>query len=254
VDIAALREALALTRHQLAALLGAGPDRGLAVERPSFAVAAAPALPSALPADLLGRRPDVAASRARVEAALHDVAVAKADFYPNVDLRAFAGFASLGLSDLVDARSRVAGAGPALRLPIFDRKLLKNRLAAQTAEYDAAVAQYDETLIEALRDTSDRVASMRSIAEQRAEQDQALAAASEAYGLALARYRDGVGNYLSVLTVETEVLAQRRLAADLRARGYEVQIELIRALGGGFDAGIAISSAAAVRSTTRRSS
>ncbi len=254
VDIAALTESLDLMRHALAALLGAGPDRGLTIARPALAAAGTLTLPSTLPADLLGRRPDVIASRARVEAAGHDVDVAKAEFYPDIDLRAFAGFASLGLSGLVDAGSRVAGAGPALRLPIFDRQRLRSRLAARDADYDAAVEQYDETLVEALRDTSDGLASVRSVAEQRAEQQSALAAAREAYDLALARYRDGLGNYLSVLAVETEVLAQRRLEADLRARGYDTQIELIRALGGGFGGGVRLSSTEVRSITTGKSS
>lgn len=238
VDVSALEEAETLTRHQLAALLGQGPDRGLAITRPKLDDgAAAVALPSSMPADLLGRRPDVAASRLRVQAAGEDVAVAKAAFYPNVDLLAFAGFSSIGLSALADAGSRVAGVGPALRLPLFDRKALTGRLAARDADYDAAVEEYDETLIEALRDTSDRLASLHAVDEQRREQRAALDAAREAYGLAISRYREGVSGYLTVLSAETDVLTRRRRDVDLRARDFDSRIELMRALGGGFDGG-----------------
>jgi NodT family efflux transporter outer membrane factor (OMF) lipoprotein len=235
-DIAALEEAIALTRDRLAALAGEGPDRGLALGRPKLEARGAPlALPSRLPASLLGRRPDVVASRWRVEAAAHGIEAAKARFYPDLNLLAFAGFQSLGLSDFLEAGSRVAGAGPALTLPLFDGGRLRGELAARDADYDAAVARYDRTLVDALRDLGDRLASIRGVAAQAREQRAALATAREAYALALARYREGVGAYLSVLSVESQVLAQQRLEADLRARELDNRIDLVRALGGGFE-------------------
>jgi NodT family efflux transporter outer membrane factor (OMF) lipoprotein len=238
VAIEHLEEALDLTRHEIAALLGGGPDRGLEISRPQLGIAVTPpALPSRMPAELLGRRPDVIASRQRVEAASGDVAVAKASFFPSIDLLAFAGFKSLGLSHLVDADSRIAGAGPAVRIPLFDRGALQSNLAARTADYDAAVDGYNATLIEALRDTSDQLTSVRAVARQRDDQRLALDAARNAYDLALMRYRDGLGTYLTVLSVESEVLKQRQLAVDLRAREYATRIGLIRALGGGFGGG-----------------
>ena len=235
-NIAALEEAIALARDQLAALAGEGPDRGLALARPTLKLRGAPlALPSRLPASLLGRRPDVVASRWRVEAAAHGIEAAKARFYPDVNLLAFAGFQSLAPSDFLEAGSSVAGAGPALTLPLFDGGRLRSELAARDADYDAAVARYDETLVDALRDLGDRLASLRGVAAQVREQRAALATAREAYDLALARYREGVGAYLSVLSAETQVLAQQRLEADLRARELDNRIDLVRALGGGFE-------------------
>lgn len=233
-EIAQIEEALELTRHEIAALLGAGPDRGLAIERPKLGAGDGDlALPSRLPAELLARRPDVAAGRLRVEAAAHDIDAAKAAFLPNVNLAAFAGFASL--SQLIEAGSRIAGVGPAVGLPLFEGGRLRSRLASADADYDLAVEQYNQTLVEALRDIADRLASIRSVKIQGDEQRAALAAAQEAYDLARARYREGVGDYLSVLSAETQVLEQRRLAADLRARGFDNRIGLVRALGGGFE-------------------
>ena len=174
------------------------------------------------------------ASRWRVEAAARGIDAARARFYPDVNLLAFAGFQSLGLSDFLEAGSRVAGVGPALTLPLFDGGRLRSELAARDADYDAAVARYDRTLVDALRDLGDRLASIRGVAAQAREQRAALATAREAYALALARYREGVGAYLSVLSAETQVLAQQRLEADLRAREFDNRIELVRALGGGF--------------------
>jgi NodT family efflux transporter outer membrane factor (OMF) lipoprotein len=255
VAIEDLGEALDLTRHQLAALLGRGPDRGLEIERPQLGVAAeTPALPTRLPAELLGRRPDVIAGRQRIEAAARDIVVAKADFFPRIDLLAFAGFKSIGLSNLTDAGSRVAGAGPALHLPLFDRKAIESRLAARNADYDAAVDEYNATLIDALRDTSDQITSVRSVARQRDDQRLALDAARHAYDLALMRYREGLGTYLTVLSVETEVLKQQKQSVDLRARDYATRIGLMRALGGGFDNAAPPASASGTQANTRKSS
>jgi NodT family efflux transporter outer membrane factor (OMF) lipoprotein len=236
-DVAESEEALQVVRNQLAALVGQGPDRGLAIERPKLqATSTAAVLPSHLSADLLGRRPDVEASRLRVQAAAHDIDVARAKFYPNVDLLAFIGFQSIGLSQLVDAGSRTAGVGPALHLPLFDGGRLRSGLATSHADYDSAVAQYNSTLIEALHELADEMAAFRSVAVQRSQQQLAMNAAREAYELAVARYREGLGTYLTVLSAQSQVLRQRNLEADLQARELDNHLNLIRTLGGGFDA------------------
>src|SRR5205823_8473166 len=123
------------------------------------------------------------------------------------------------------------GAGAAVTLPIFDAGRLRGNLAAKNADYDVAVEQYNQTLADAMRDVVDQLASFRSIDEQRAQQKQALATAQEAYDLALLRYREGIGNYLQVLSAEAPLLAQQSLDADLRARELALSINLIRALG-----------------------
>jgi NodT family efflux transporter outer membrane factor (OMF) lipoprotein len=237
--IAQIEEEITLARNQLAALLGKGPDRGLAVERPALRVAAV-ALPSRVPADLLGRRPDIVASRWRAEAAARDIASAKAGFYPDVNLTALVGVQSVTLSKLLEAGSAIPSLGAALRLPILDGGRLRGALAARNAEYDAAVEQYNQALSDALREVVDQLASMRSVQAQRGEADAALGAAEEAYELALTRYKAGIGSLLQVLTVETQVLEQRRLRAELHSRELALSINLIRALGGGFDVQVAM--------------
>ncbi|MFI4888596.1 MAG: TolC family protein, partial [Burkholderiales bacterium] len=192
------------------------------------------ALPSTVPAELLGRRPDVIALRWRIEAARKDVASAKAAFYPNVNLLAFVGLQSLGAGNLLTAASRMIGAGPAVTLPIFDAGRLRANLAGKDADQDIAVEQYNQTLADAMRDVVDQLASFRSIREQRTQQQLALATARQAYDLALLRYREGLGNYLQVLSAEQPLLEQQRLDADLHARELDVSIGLIRALGGGY--------------------
>ena len=194
------------------------------------------AIPAVLPADLLGRRPDVAAARWRVEASAQDVAVARAQFYPNVSLTAFVGLASMGLGNFVEAGSREWGVGPALRLPVFDAGRLRANLAGKSADLDAAVESYNAALLDAVRDAADQLASSASVERQIAEQRQAGEAAEAAYAIARKRYEAGLGNYLQVLSAETQVLAQRRLAVDLAARRLDAQAGVMRALGGGYAA------------------
>lgn len=234
-DLAAVRERTALLRNQIAALLGAGPDRGLAIERPAVTVAGPLVLPAVLPAELIGRRPDVVAQRWRVEAAAKDIDVAKAQFYPNVNLSAFVGFQSIGLHQFLDAGSRIAGIGPAISLPVFESGRLRSQLAARTADFDAAAEQYNATLVDALRDVADQIASWRAIDTQLEHSRVALGRLDEAYRLAVLRYREGLSTYLTVLSVEAQVLGQRRLVADLDARRRETAVGLARALGGGFE-------------------
>jgi NodT family efflux transporter outer membrane factor (OMF) lipoprotein len=234
-QIAQWKESIELSRHQLAALLGQGPDRGLAIARPDASAAASVALPSTLPAELVGRRPDLTAQRLRIEALSHDIASARAEFYPNVNLAAFVGVQSLGAAGFLTGASRMAAFGPAITLPIFDAGRLRGNLAAKNAGYDIAVEQYNQMLADALRDVVDQIASFRSVDEQRAQQALAVATARQAYDLALLRYREGLGNYLQVLTTESQWLSQQSLDADLQARRLALSIDLVRALGGGFD-------------------
>jgi NodT family efflux transporter outer membrane factor (OMF) lipoprotein len=232
-QIAQLQETIDLTRNQLAALLGKGPDRGQSIWRPAANALAAVEIPSRVPSELLGRRPDILAQRWRVEAAQHGIDNAKAQFYPNVNLTAFAGFQILGPGSLVTAGNREIGVGPAITLPLFDGGRRRGNLAARDSEYDVAVEQYNQSVADGLREVVDQLASFRSVDEQRAQQREGLATAQDAYDLATLRYREGVGNYLQVLTTETQLLSQRSLEADLRARSLDLSINLARALGGG---------------------
>jgi len=227
-------EEIALGRNLLAALLGQGPDRGLAIAQPRLKNSGL-ALPSALPSDLLGRRPDVVAQRWRVEAARRDIAAAKAQFYPSINLAALVGVQSISISKLLTRGSEIPSFGPALRLPLFDGGRLRGNLAAKDADYDLALEQYNQTLVDALREVVDQLSSLRSVDAQRMQLDGALANADEAYTLALARYRAGIGSYLQVLAAEAPLLEQRSQLANLRAHELELSINLIRALGGGFE-------------------
>lgn len=233
-DIARLDETIQLNRNQLAALLGAGPDRGLEISRPAGLTVSSVALPATLPADLLGRRADIVAQRWRVEAAIHDRKNAQAQFYPNIDLTAFLGLQSLGFSSFLKSGSEIIGVGPAINLPIFDAGRLRGNLAGKNADYDLAVEQYNQTLIDAVHDVGDQLASLHSVDSQQREIDAGLAYANESRALADERYRTGLANYIPVLGADAQILAQQSLATELKARRFDISINLVRALGGGY--------------------
>jgi NodT family efflux transporter outer membrane factor (OMF) lipoprotein len=233
LQLEALQEQSALARNTLAALIGQ-PNSAVAQEIPSLAAIKNVAMTPTIPADLLGRRADIAAARWRVEASGKDVVNAKTQFYPNINLVAFAGFSSIGLGRLLDSGSQQWGVGPALRLPIFDAGRLRANLRGKTADLDAAVESYNAAVIDAVRDVADQVASTQAIARQQTEQRAAQASSESAYDIAVQRYRAGLGTYLNVLTAETNVLTQRRNAVDLAARSLDTQVALMRALGGGY--------------------
>jgi NodT family efflux transporter outer membrane factor (OMF) lipoprotein len=233
LQIETLQEQLTLARNAMGALVGQ-PNVALALTPPALSAIKTVARADNIPADLLGRRADIAAARWRVEAASKDVVNAKTQFYPNINLVAFAGFSSIGLSRLLDAGSQQWGVGPALRLPIFDAGRLRANLRGKTADLDGAVESYNAAVIDAVRDVADQVASSQAITRQQTEQRAAQTSAEGAYDIAVQRYRAGLGNYLNVLTAETSVLNQRRQAVDLAARALDTQVALMRALGGGY--------------------
>jgi NodT family efflux transporter outer membrane factor (OMF) lipoprotein len=233
-ELAALDEEIAQTRNGLAALMGKGPDRGLSIDRPKAAALKPFGLPQNLAADLIGRRPDVVAARWRAEAASKRIKVAKASFYPNVNLAAFIGAQALHLDKVFDQGSDIGAVGPAFSLPIFEGGRLRAGLRGAQADRDGAVAAYDETLTQALRDVADVTASQRALTTRLSESRAALAADEDAFRIARLRYDGALSTYQSVLLAEQAVLTQRRVVADLESRAFTLDIALVRALGGGF--------------------
>lgn len=230
-----LQEQLALARNALRALIGQ-ENRPLVVVLPKQADSSLIAPMTTLPSDLLGRRADITAARWRVEAATKEVDHATSQFYPNINLTAFAGFSSIGLDRLISADSQQWSVGPALRLPIFDGGRLRVNLSVKTADMDAAIESYNVAVIDAVRDVVDQLTSYQAISRQQTEQQTALTYAENAQAVSVQRYEAGLANYLQVLTSEAAVLNQRRLGVDLSARAIDTQLQLIRAMGGGYRA------------------
>ena len=233
VDITQEDTTIAQLRNQLAALAGAGPQRGKAIVQARL-TAPAGVLPDSVPMALLGRRPDVVAARWRAEAARSQISAAKADFYPDVNLAAFAGYEALGPLSTMFSDGKTFGFGPAVTLPIFHGGALNAQLAGRRAEADSAVADYNGTVLDAVRQTADAIDALRLIDREKREQHEARTAIDEAYQLAVQRYKSGLGNYLSVLVAQNSVLAEDQRDTDLRMRAYQLDADLAYALGGGY--------------------
>jgi NodT family efflux transporter outer membrane factor (OMF) lipoprotein len=235
-DLAALDEQLAVARNRLAALAGAGPDRGLSLTRPAARPQTGFGLPQNLAADLLGRRPDLQGARLRAEAAARRIDVARAGFYPDINLAAFIGVQSLGLNNLTRSGSDIGQGAVALSLPIFQGGRLQGAYRGARAEYDAAVAAYDGTLVTALQQVADAAAASRALQDRLSAARESLAAGEAAYKVARLRFEGGLSTYLDLLTAEDQLIAQRRTVAQLEARALTLDASLVRALGGGFRA------------------
>ncbi|MEM5368790.1 efflux transporter outer membrane subunit [Paraburkholderia azotifigens] len=224
------------TRYELGALLGKGPDRGLQIARPVFNPGGAVSLPDNVPADLVSRRPDIVAARWQVEAAMHDIKEAKAEFFPDVNLAAGFGFDAFGWGRFLTSSSRQIQFGPAIHLPIFDAGALRSQLKGRFADFDLDVANYNQTLINALSDVATQISAIRSIDSQAGDAQRALDASTKAYELAVIRYKAGLSPQLQVLTADQNRLAAEQTVTNLKMRRRDLQIALIKALGGGFDA------------------
>jgi len=220
----------------LAVLLGKGPDRAQQIARPAVLKPGAVALPSVLPAELLGRRPDLVAARWRVEAASKSIDASKTRFYPNLNLSAAAGTEALLGDAIFGAPSRFFSIAPTVSLPIFDGGRLRADLDARDADYDLAVAQYNKSLVNALGEVSDSIDQLHALGEQVAAKQRAADVAQQSYDTVMQRYGSGIGNFLDVLSIEQQLLQAQRQLAELNAERIDRSILLMQALGGGFQA------------------
>ncbi len=237
IRIAELESAIAITKQQIAALIGRGPGAGEAIEKPVLSAAETTGVPAALPAELTGRRPDITAARLRVLAAGQSIVAAKAAFYPNINLAASGGLLAVGLSSFLTPGSLSGLVGPAVTLPLFQGGRLRGQLAASTAAYDAAVELYNETVISALSAVAGRVEEANSLKIQAEEARKALRLARRAYDAGLRGYKAGFTEYLHVLTAETMLLTEEERVASLAARRLDTHARLMYELGGGYKAG-----------------
>jgi NodT family efflux transporter outer membrane factor (OMF) lipoprotein len=218
----------------LSILLGKGPDRGLAIKRPTVLKPSAVAVPEHLSVDLIGHRADLVAARWRVEAAGQDIKVAKTQFLPDVSIGAMAGLITLGGGSLFQAPARFYQAGPSLSLPIFDGGKLRANLSGKDAQYDLAVAQYNQTLVSAVNQVADDLSALKSLGDQIDAQQRALDAANQAWQLAEQRYTAGIGSYLEALSVRQQLLQAEQGMAGLQSQQVDLSVQLIQALGGGY--------------------
>ncbi len=233
MQIEALDMRIALLGSQIAAYTGQGPGAGERIARPAMNLDAAIGLPEVLPANLIGRRPDVLAYRWQVEAARNGIESATAAFYPDMTMLAVAGSEALGFGQLCSASAAMAGAGPAISLPIFDGGRRRAYLSAKSAAYDIAVDNYNAQLVLALQEISDQLSELQSNAVERAQAQIALASSQKSCSLAEASYRAGLGDYAHVIDAKIAMLQQQAALAGLQAAELDGYAGLMRSIGGG---------------------
>jgi NodT family efflux transporter outer membrane factor (OMF) lipoprotein len=225
-----------LAVHELAALTGQGAEAYAAIHRPVLNLDAALPVPTALPINLLARRPDVLSARLNIEAADSQRLSDRAAFYPDINLKALAGIGAFGLNNLVQWSARGYGAGPLISLPLFDGGRLRAQYQSSEAQLDGAVAAYNDIVLRAVQQTADQLTRIDALARERVDQQQTLEANEAAYRLAEERYRAGLASYLSVLNAETQVLTARQTMVDIVANQAVARVTLLLAVGGSFDA------------------
>jgi outer membrane protein, multidrug efflux system len=232
-QIAVLEGSASLRVVLLAALLGRSP-----AELPALTMRELPgsagALPDNVKLDLIARRADVAASRWRVEAAQKNVVAARAAFFPDISVNALAGLSSIDLGKLLEYGSRVPQIGAAIHLPIFDSGRLKAEYGAAQAGVDAAIADYQDTLISAARDVATQAATRAELDAQRIERTAAVTAAARLLRSAAARVEQGLADARLRLSATGTWLEQRDALLQLDAAALAADVALQRALGGGF--------------------
>jgi NodT family efflux transporter outer membrane factor (OMF) lipoprotein len=233
-DLIRANAARDLAVHQIAALIGRGAD-AYNISRPKLNRDAL-ALPAVLPADLLARRADIAAAEARIDAATSGRRAAHQAFYPDINLIGAAGFAAIGLSTLFNGSSGQYGIGPAIHLPIFDAGELRAKYAGATAQLDEAVANYNQSVVSAVKQTADAITQLQALQGQAAQQGEALRASNASFDLAERRYRSGLSPQLNVLNAEDVLILAKRQDASLSADLLSARVSLLMAMGGGYAA------------------
>jgi NodT family efflux transporter outer membrane factor (OMF) lipoprotein len=195
----------------------------------------APDVPFAVPARLLERRPDVAEQERLVAAANARVGIARAAYYPNVTLSASAGFGSTSIVDWFTWPSRFFAIGPTLTETLYDGGLRRGVLQQNQALYDQGVANYRETVLTAFQQVEDNLAALRILSTEVQQQDAAIASAQRNLTVATDRYRAGIDPYLNVITAQTTLLSSQQAVVGLRREQMTDTVQLIEALGGGWD-------------------
>nr|WP_298167181.1 efflux transporter outer membrane subunit [uncultured Pseudomonas sp.] len=221
--------------HAIAVLTGAAPGSlriAVREELPQL-----PAIPLALPAQLLQRRPDIAAAERRVAAANAEIGVAEAAWYPDLRLSASGGYRNSSFADLISVPNRFWSLGPALALTLFDGGARRAELERVEASYDQTVAQYRQTVLDGFREVEDYLVQLQVFEREAAVQQEALASARESLRLIENQYRAGTVDFNSVVNVQATALNNERTALSLLGNRLSASVQLIAALGGGWQPG-----------------
>ena len=222
--------------HAIATLIGTPPSEFSIT--PAELFAQPPAIPTGLPAELLERRPDIAAAERRVAAANAQIGVAAAAWFPSATLSAAYGFQSATVAQWFTLPSRFWSIGPALAQTIFDGGRRRAVGDQMVAAYDASVANYRQAVLTGFQEVEDNLAALRILEEEGRVQAEAAAAAQQALDVSLNQYKAGIATYLQVITAQATALSNQRTVADILGRRMTASVQLVKALGGGWDAAV----------------
>jgi NodT family efflux transporter outer membrane factor (OMF) lipoprotein len=220
--------------HAIAVLIGRAPAE-LAIAAQPLA-ANMPAVPAALPSELLERRPDIAAAERRVAVTAAQIGAARAALFPALTLSGTVGYRQNAWGGLLSVANRFWSIGPAVAFTLFDGGLKRSQVAQAEAVYDQNVATYRQTVLAAFQNVEDNLVALRLLEEEARVQSEAARAANESLDHALAQYRAGIVSYLNVITAQTAALNNRNAELAVQGRRFTATVGLIGALGGGFDA------------------
>jgi NodT family efflux transporter outer membrane factor (OMF) lipoprotein len=232
--------------HALAVLLGVPPA---SFSLPEKALDLnTPAIPPGLPADLLERRPDVAAAERRMAAENAQIGVARSAYFPSLTLTASGGFLSTAITSLFNAPSAVWSAAAGVTQPIYTGGRLSANMTLARADYDESVANYRQQVLQAFQEVEDGLSGLRVLEEQAAAFDKAVKSAQQTVDISTSRYREGLANYLEVITAENQLLDNQRVADQILEQRLLTTVQLISALGGGWQESRIYSSSSATAS------
>jgi multidrug efflux system outer membrane protein len=235
-ELASLQKRRAELENALAILVGENPSAfKLAALENSVWNPRPPEVPAGLPADLLERRPDVADAERQLASANARIGVAKAAFFPVVRLTGSGGFVSGDIESLFNWESRVWSFGPSVSLPVFAGGRNRANLSASRAVFEEAVAKYRQRVLIAFGDVENSLSGIHFLANQAAAQDRAAASARRAADLAAQRYSAGIVSYLEVVDANRGALLAERGQARIVGQRLIAGVQLIKALGGGWD-------------------
>lgn len=221
--------------HAIASLIGLPPASFNLPPSPLPLSDNPPALPPGLPSQLLERRPDIAAAERRTAAANEQIGIARAAFFPSLNLSAAAGLESKAISSLFDTSSLIYSLGPTLGETFFDGGRRRGVSQQVIANYDSTTASYRQTVLTAYQQVEDNLVALRVLSHEQDQQRQATASAQESQTIFNNRYVGGVDTYLQVITAQTTALNNERNDIDILRRRMDASVLLIKVLGGGWD-------------------
>jgi NodT family efflux transporter outer membrane factor (OMF) lipoprotein len=234
LQINKLDENIALEKSAIAALVGVGQQLANEIKRPTIKPLFGFKIPQNLTLDIIGHRADIVAARLNVEAQSENIKVKKAQYYPNISLSGNVGLQSFSLGKLFDSGSLIGQVGPAISLPLFAQDALNSQYYGAQADYNMAVANYNQKVIDAMGEVDQVAVNFAALDAQITNTKAQIASLNTAYDIAQKRYKGGIGTKLEVLNLKNQIINNTVTLNNLMDANLNLEIALIKALGGGY--------------------